>query len=98
MARCGGALTHHAERVDLCAYWRPGSSADHLVTGANRRCSQLGISLLLVARRGADFARVNARGLSRYRHILAAMAIARTSRKLRTIELDLRRAWHRSLC
>src|SRR5436190_13712160 len=77
MARCGGALTHYIERIDLCAYWRLGCGAYHFVARANRRSSQLGLSLLLVARCGADPARVAARGVPRGSHFLAPMAIAR---------------------
>ena len=69
MARCDSALTHYAQRTDLCANWRVGCGAYHFVTGANRRRSQLGLSLLLVARCGADFARVTrARVIARKRN------------------------------
>src|SRR5882724_8963381 len=91
MARCGGAITHYVERIDLCADWRPGCGADHFVAGANRRSSQLGLSLLLVARCGADFARVARRGLRERSHFLAPMASARHRRQPGANANDLRR-------
>src|SRR5215216_1722791 len=81
MARCRSALTHYVERIDLCADWRAGCGAYHFVARANRRSSQLGLSLLLVARCGADFACVAARWLSRGSHFLASMATTRHRRQ-----------------
>src|SRR6266550_4963779 len=93
MARCDRPLTHNAERADLCAYRRPGCGAYHFTARTNRRRTQLGLSLLLVARRGADFARVTARWLPGRSHILAAMAAARHRRQPGTNANDLRRPW-----
>src|SRR5262250_3210974 len=92
MARRGGALTHYVERIDLCAHWWPGRSADHVVTGANRWRAQLGLSLLLVTRCSPDFARVTPRGVPGGSHFLAPMAIARHSRQPCTNANDLRRS------
>src|SRR5438094_5633162 len=92
MARCGGALTDYAERINLCAYRRPGRCAYHFIAGANRRRPQLGLSLLLVARCGVDPAGVNAGGLSRGSYILAAMAAARYCRQPGANANNLRRA------
>ena len=36
MARCDSALTHNAQRIDLCANWRVGCGAYYFVTRANR--------------------------------------------------------------
>src|SRR5437870_4985192 len=77
MARCGGALTDHAERINLCAYRWLGRRAYDFITRANRRRPQLGLSLLLAARCRVDLARVTARGLSRGSHIVAPVAVAR---------------------
>ena len=54
-----------------------GCGAYHFVARTNRRRAQLGLSLLLVARCGADFTRVNGRRLSRGSEIVARMASAR---------------------
>ena len=83
MARRDSALTHYVERIDLCANWRVGCGAYHFVARANRRSSQLGLSLLLVARCGADFTRVTPRGLSRGGEILAGMAVCAPSPAVR---------------
>src|SRR5437899_264699 len=93
MARCDRALTDHAERIDLCAYWRIGCSAYHFTARTNRRRAQLGLSLLLVARCGVDFARVTERWLPGRSHILAAMAATHHRRQPGTNANDLRRPW-----
>src|SRR4051795_10722551 len=77
MARCRGALTDYVERIDLRAHWRSRCGAYHFIARENRRSSQLGLSLLLVTRCGADLTRVTARGISRGSEILAGMASAR---------------------
>src|SRR3954465_6022527 len=76
MARCGGALTRYVERIDLRAYWRVSRGAYHFVAREKRRGSPLGISLMLGARRGADFTRVTPRWISRGSEIVARMAAA----------------------
>src|SRR5436190_22881286 len=93
MARCDRALTDHAERIDLRTYWRPGCSAYHFTARTNRRRAQLGLSLLLVARCGVDFARVTARWLSGGSHVVAPMAAARHRGQPGTNANDLRRPW-----
>src|SRR3954463_8749561 len=77
MARRGGAVTHYLERIDLCAYWRVSRGPYHFIARENRRSSQLGLSLLLVTRCGADLTRVTPRRISRGSEILAGMASAR---------------------
>src|SRR4030095_7847021 len=93
MARSNRALTGYAEGSDLCANWWFGCRAYHFITGANRGRPKLGLSLLLVARRRADFARVNGRGLSRGSHVLAPMAAARDRGQPGRNSNDLRREW-----
>src|SRR5438046_8744283 len=93
MARCDRALTHDAERIDLRTYWWPGCSAYHFTPRTNRRRTQLGLSLLLVARCGADFARVTARWLPGRSHILAAMAATRYLRSPGANANDYRSPW-----
>src|SRR3954463_12430592 len=81
MARRGGAVTHYLERIDLCAYWRVSRGAYDFLTRENRRSSQLGLSLLLVERCGADLTRVTPRWVSRGSEIVAGMASARHRRQ-----------------
>src|SRR5215475_9580623 len=92
MARCGSALTHYVERIDVCADRRPGRGANHVPAGANWWRAQLGLSLLLVARCRADPARVAARGISRGGHFLAPMVVACHRRQPGANANDLRRA------
>src|SRR6476469_10585505 len=91
MARCDRALTHNAQRTKLCADWRLGCGAYHFVARANRRRAQLGLSLLLVARCGADLTRVTRRRVSRGGEILAGMASARDRGQPGANANDLRR-------
>src|SRR5438045_7895339 len=77
MARCGGALAHYVERIDLRADWRAGCGAYHFIARENRRSSQLGLPLLLAARCCADFTRVTPRWIPRGGEIVARMASAR---------------------
>src|SRR5215471_10377011 len=92
MARGRDALANRTKGVDLCADWWAGGGAYHLAAGANRKCSQLGLSVLLASRCGVDLARVNARGLSRRSRVMAAMASARDCRKPGPNANHLRRA------
>src|SRR5215813_6418764 len=91
MARCGGALTHYVERIDLCSDRRLGGGTDHVPARANWWRAQLGLSLLLVARCCADPARAAARGVSRGSHVLAPMVVAGHRRQPGANANDLRR-------
>src|SRR5207237_974994 len=51
VARCRAALARHAEGADLRADGRDSGRRDHVATGAAGRSSQLGLPLLLGARR-----------------------------------------------
>src|SRR5207253_8689899 len=92
MAGRRDALVDRAQGFNLCADWRVGGGAYHLVARTNRRCSQLGLSILLVARCRVDLAGANACGLSRRSAVLAAMASARDRRKCGSNANNLRRA------
>src|SRR5262249_27223934 len=53
------ALAHHAQGTDLRADRRHHRRADHVVAGAARRNAQLGLSVLLAARRDAHAPRID---------------------------------------
>src|SRR2546423_15634733 len=91
MARRRDALADRAEGFDLRAHRRTRRGAYHFVARANRRFSQLGLSVLLAARCRVDLAGVNARGLSRRGRVMAAMASARDRRKSGPNANNLRR-------
>ena len=59
------ALADHAQGADLRADRRHRRGAHHLAAGMDRRRAQLGLPLLLAARRDADAARVHERRLLR---------------------------------
>src|SRR4030095_2392291 len=93
MARCDRALTHYVKRPDLCAHWGIGCGAHHFIAGTHRRRPELGLSLLLVARRGAHFACVNERGVSRGSNVVASMVAARHRGEPGNAGNNLPRAW-----
>ena len=67
VARGGDAIVHYAEGPDLCADGRHPGRRDDLASREDRRRAQLGLSLLLVARRHlhalrADQRRIHGRG------------------------------------
>ena len=61
VARRAAALAHGAEGADVCADRRHRRRADDVAAGADRRRAQLGLPLLLAARRDAHAARAAAR-------------------------------------
>ncbi len=65
VARGGDALADHAEGADLRADRRHRRGADDLAAGTARRRAQLGLPLLLAARRHADAAGADERRLLR---------------------------------
>ena len=68
------AFPDHAEGFDLLADRRHRCSADHVAAGAAGRRTQLGLPLLLAARRDADAARSDERRLLRRSAGLARLA------------------------
>ena len=77
------ALADHAQGADLCADRRHRRGADHVAAGMDRRRPQLGLPLLLAARRNAHAARVHERRLLRGGGVVAGMAVARGRRPAR---------------
>ena len=75
------AFDDHAQGADLCADRRHGRGADHVAAGAARRRAQLGLSLLLAARRHAGSARRHECRLFRGSAGVARMAVARGRRQ-----------------
>ncbi len=67
LARCGGALAGHAQSADLCPHRRHRRGAHDVAAGVPRRHAQLGLSLLLAARRHVHAERAAAHRLSRRR-------------------------------
>ena len=81
MVRRGVPLAHHAQGAHLRAHRRHGRRADHFAARENRRRAQLGLSLLLAARRDAHAAGDDGRRLLRRGARLARMAGARGCRQ-----------------
>ena len=79
--RCGDALADHAEGADLRADRRHGRGGDHLAARADRRRAQLGLPVLLAARRDVDAARADERRLLRGGQQMARLAVARGRRQ-----------------
>ena len=77
LARCRRALADHAEGADLRAHRRNRRGAHDFVAGATGRRAQLGLPLLLAARRHVHVERAAARRLSRRGGRLARVAVAR---------------------
>ena len=75
------ALADHAEGPDLCADRRHRRGADDLAAGADGRHAQLGLPVLLAARRDADPAGADERRLLRRGAGLARLAAARRRRR-----------------
>jgi hypothetical protein len=67
----GLALAHHIEGSDICANWRHRCGADHIAAGEDWWFSQLGLSVLLAARRDAHAARLHERRILRRGAMLA---------------------------
>ena len=78
---CGRALADHAQGAHLRADRRHGRGADDLAAGAARRRAQLGLSLLLAARRHPGPARRHERRLLRGGAGVARLAVARRRRQ-----------------
>src|SRR5258706_1651169 len=76
-------LAHHAEGADLRPHRRIGGGAHDLAPRADRQRAQLGLPLLLAARRDADAARDDERRLLRGSGGVARLAGARHGRQPR---------------
>ena len=74
LARPGGALADHAEGADPCGDGRDRGGADHLAARGDRRRPQLGLPLLLAARRDLHALRAAEVRLPRRGGGLAALA------------------------
>ena len=81
LAGRGAPLADHAEGAHLRADRRHRRRAHHLAAGADRRRAQLGLPLLLAARRHAHAARADERRLLRRGARLARLAAARGGRQ-----------------
>ena len=76
ISRPRDALADHAEGADLCADRRHCRGAHHLAAGKARRRTELGLSLLLAARRHLHAAGADELGLYRGSRRLAQLAVA----------------------
>src|SRR5438093_3679426 len=74
--RCG-ALADHAQSDDLRSYRSHRCRSDDILAGGYRGCSQLGLSLLLVAGRNLNAGRVQDRGLHRRSPGVSRLAVTR---------------------
>src|SRR5579884_4465696 len=83
MAWGGDAFAACAQGTDLCAHRRPGGGAYHFAARANRRLAQLGLSLLLAARRDLCPAFAAELRLPRGSRSLAGMVVASGRRQPR---------------
>ena len=81
VARCGRALAADAQIADRCAHGRRLGGADDLTPGVHRRRAQLGLPLLLVARRDVRAGRAAQRRLRGRSVRVARLAAARSRRK-----------------
>ena len=77
LPRRGAPVAAGAQGADLCADRRHRGRADHVAAGAARRRAQLGLPLLLAARRDADPAGDARDRLPRRGRAVAALAAAR---------------------
>src|SRR5271169_623970 len=80
----GQALARRAEGTDLCAHRRHRRCPDDLAAGATRRRAQLGLPVLLAARRHLYFASINACWVLRRGTDVARLAVSRGRRKSRS--------------
>ncbi len=83
LGRGGGALADHAEGAHLRADRRHGGGAHDVIARIHRRSAQLGLPLLLAARRDADAARADEQRLLRGSPDVARVAGARGRRQRR---------------
>src|SRR5262249_41891445 len=83
LLRRGRPLADHAQGAHLWTHRRNRRGADHVAAGADGGRAQLGLSLLLAARRHAHAARFDERRLYRRGAFLARVAGARGRRQSR---------------
>src|SRR5262249_25747838 len=83
----------HAQGADICADRRTGRSPDNLTARTYRRLTQLGLPVLLAARRDPDVARPDECWIFRGSAELAGMAVACSRRKPPTNSNHVRPAW-----
>ncbi len=76
----GDALAHHPQGADVRADRRDRRRADHVVARVDRQRPELGLPVLLAARRDADALVAHRRGLHRGGAGVARLAAARRSR------------------
>ena len=81
---CGGAIADHPESAHLSADWRDRRRGDHVLTGAIRRSQELGLSLLLAARRDLHLAGFHVWRVLPGSQSLAAVVAARDCRQSRS--------------
>src|SRR5205807_612712 len=72
LGRCRRPLADHAQGADVRAHRRHGRRRNHFAARAHRRRAELGLPLLLAARRDDDALCVAPRGLSRRGTVVAA--------------------------
>ena len=81
LARRRAALAHHAQEPHLRSDRRDRGGADHLAARADRRRAELGLPLLLAARRHVHALRAHDRGLQARGAGLAGLVAARRRRR-----------------
>src|SRR5262245_26455140 len=86
------AFAHHAQGADLRPHWRTRGGPNDVLAGTARRGAQLGLPLLLAARRDLDFARVHEHGVLRGSASVAGLAPPRRRRQSRS---DADHVWAR---
>jgi GH15 family glucan-1,4-alpha-glucosidase len=92
MARSGAAFADNAQGTHLWADWRYRRRSDHCAAGMDRRCAQLGLPLLLAARRNLHSVCLAARRLHGGSARLARLAFSRDRRRPRPHADSI---WHR---
>ena len=80
LERSGQALPHHIEGFDLCPNWRNGRSRHNLASRAIGRRVELGLPVLLAARRHLHAARLHAAWILRRSARVARPAVRSRSR------------------
>ena len=93
MAGCGPAFAHRLKGADLRTERGNCGGGDHFPAGRNRRRAELGLSLLLVARRHLHSLRIDLVGIFGRSAYLAGLAAARHRWQSRANADSLRREW-----
>src|SRR5262249_56193623 len=91
-------VADHAQGADICADRRTGRSPDNLTARTYRRLTQLGLPVLLAARRDPDVARPDECWIFRGSAELAGMAVSWSRPEPPPKSNQVRPAWGKSGC